>query len=109
MQELAEEDLVRQAVGWAQDLAAGRRRAPVIERGPLDVPRLGDIDIGHRSRAVDEVLQRVILDGARVSLEEGLDIEIRGFGEVSQLADMRIGVDHFIQEGPRSKAPFVHS
>ena len=109
MQELVEDDLVLQAVGWAQDLAAGRRRAPVIERGPLEVPRLEDVDIGHRSRAVDEVLQRVILDGARVSLEEGLEIEIRGFGEVSQLADMRIGVDHFIQKGPRSKAPFVHS
>ncbi len=43
-----------------------------------------------------------------MSLDEGLRFESRCFGEACGLEDMRIGVDNFIENGPRSKAPFVH-
>ena len=54
------------------------------------------------------VLQEAILQGVQMSLEEGLRFESRCFGEVCGLEDIRIGLDNFIQNGPRAKARFVH-
>ena len=69
---------------------------------------LPDVEIGHRSRAVDAILVRAILDGARLELRDGIALESRCFGEVCGTEDMRIGVDNFLTNGPRAKAPFVH-
>ena len=81
-----------------------------LETGPLPVPdTLPEVEIGHRSRAVDELLQRAILEGAAGSLADGLRLESRLFGAGCALEDMRIGVRHFLENGPRGgPAPFVH-
>ena len=102
-------DLRAAAVAYARDAARGKRKLPQPSRDPIGLEsELPDVDIGHLSRAVDAVLQRVILEGARMPLKEGLRFEARCFGEVCGLEDMRIGLDNFIQNGPRSKAAFIH-
>lgn len=109
--EEVEGDRVERAVELARGLAEGNVQAPPKPRGPLpDVPeRLPDVDLGHLSRKVDEILCRAILEGARKTLEEGIEVEIRCFGEVCTTRDMRIGVQTFLEKGPKAKAPFVHA
>jgi enoyl-CoA hydratase/3-hydroxyacyl-CoA dehydrogenase len=100
-------DVVSAAVALARDTAAGSTVLPPIPEGPIEVPAdLGEVDLGHLSTAVDAVLQRAILEGARLPLEEGLRLEAKLFGEVCGLEDMRIGVSTFVKKGPRAKAPF---
>lgn len=102
-------DVVTAAVKLAREAADGRVELEPIRREPLDVPEeLPEVDLGHLSTAVDRILQRAVLEGARMTLEEGLRLEARCFGEVCGLEDMRIGLDNFVQNGPRSKAKFVH-
>jgi enoyl-CoA hydratase/3-hydroxyacyl-CoA dehydrogenase len=102
-------DVVAAAVALARAAADGTETLTPIPKGPMTIPdELPDVDIGHLSRAVDEVLQRAVLEGARMPLKEGLRFECKCFGEVCALEDMRIGVDNFINHGPRSKAKFVH-
>ena len=112
MDEEAEGDLTAAAVAYARDAARGKIELKRLQRDPIEVidvrGDLPEVDIGHLSRAVDTVLQKAILEGAKMSLEEGLLFESRCFGEVCGLEDMRIGLDNFIQNGPRSKASFVH-
>ena len=58
---------------------------------------------------MDELLQRAILEGAAGSLADGLRLESRLFGAGCALEDRRIGVRHFLENGPRGgPAPFVH-
>jgi enoyl-CoA hydratase/carnithine racemase len=108
--EAVDGDLLARAVELAAELANGDRQVPAIRREPLtEIPtRLPDVDIGHLSKAVDRVLCQAILEGAAKSLRDGLLVEARCFGAVCGLRDMRIGVDNFLRNGPRSKAPFVH-
>jgi enoyl-CoA hydratase/3-hydroxyacyl-CoA dehydrogenase len=103
-------DLVGRAVELARELADGKRPRPKLETGPLrDVPsELPPVDIGHLSRKVDAILCKAILDGARGSLADGIEIETKAFGDVCGTKDMRIGVDNFQKNGPRAPAPFVH-
>ncbi len=105
------DDVVGAAVQLARDLAAGAVSRPAIRREPMrDVPdRLPDVNLGHLSRAVDAILCKAILHGARLSLRDGLAFEAKCFGEVCATKDMRIGVANFLANGPRSKAPFVHA
>jgi hypothetical protein len=53
-------------------------------------------------------MTRAILEGAKLPLEDALRFEAKCFGEVCGLEDMRIGVQNFVKNGPRSKAAFVH-
>jgi enoyl-CoA hydratase/3-hydroxyacyl-CoA dehydrogenase len=104
-----EGDLVAAAVTLVRDAASGKVELPRIARGPIEVPEeLPEVDLGHLSRAVDAVMTKAILDGARLPLEEALRFEAKCFGEVCELEDMRIGVQNFLKNGPRSKAAFVH-
>jgi len=72
-------------------------------------PELEPVDIGHRSRRVDELLCESIVFGVQHRLEEGLANELEVFKEICQLQDMRIGVEHFVKSGVKSPAPFVHA
>ncbi|MEQ8764602.1 MAG: 3-hydroxyacyl-CoA dehydrogenase/enoyl-CoA hydratase family protein [Planctomycetota bacterium] len=103
-------DIVQEAVQLARDVATGKVTLEKMPTGPLsDVPdQLPEQDIGHLSRAVDALICRAILEGARLPLKEGLKLEAKLFGEVCGLEDMKIGVRNFIENGPRSQAPFVH-
>lgn len=105
VQRLTEGDVVEAAAAWIRE---GVEAAP-IRRGPLaEVPAVKEVDIGHRSRKIDELLRRAILEGARMPLEEGLALETRLFGECCATRDMKIGMENFIQSGPRRPAAFVH-
>ena len=80
-----------------------------METGPIDAPeRLPDVELGHRSKAIDEILCQAILEGARLPLEEGLALEAKLFGDCFATEDARIGVENFLTKGPRSKAAFKH-
>jgi enoyl-CoA hydratase/carnithine racemase len=109
VRELVDGDVVEAAVRLARDAARGAAVLDRLPEEPIAVPEeLPEVELGHLSRAVDAILQRAILEGARLSLADGLALEVRCFGEVCELEDMRIGVESFIAEGPRAKASFVH-
>jgi len=54
------------------------------------------------------LLQRAILEGAKMTLEEGLKLEAKIFSECLLTQDMRIGMENFMKNGPRVNANFVH-
>ncbi|MGC6489007.1 MAG: enoyl-CoA hydratase/isomerase family protein, partial [Planctomycetota bacterium] len=103
-------DLVGRAVELCRDMADGKAARSRMDEGPMpDVPdRLPDVEIGHLSQKVDEILQKAILGAARLPLAEAVPFEARCFGEVCGTEDMRIGVENFLTNGPKSKAEFVH-
>ncbi len=104
--EEVEGDLVTRAVELANDMANnGFTR---INREPLADASLGPVDLGHLSTAVDAVIQKAVVEGAKLGLDEGLRFESKCFGEVCGLEDMRIGMENFMKNGPRSKAEFLN-
>ncbi|MDH3197316.1 MAG: 3-hydroxyacyl-CoA dehydrogenase/enoyl-CoA hydratase family protein [Candidatus Krumholzibacteria bacterium] len=106
---LSDDDVVADAIALAGEILEGRYQPKRMASGPVSVPAsLPDVDIGHLSRAVDEILCRAVLGGGRLTLEDGLRHEAKRFAEVSQTEDAKIGLRNFIEKGPRSKAPFVH-
>jgi enoyl-CoA hydratase/3-hydroxyacyl-CoA dehydrogenase len=81
-----------------------------ISREPMAVPaRLPEVDIGHLSRKIDEILRRAVLEGAAMRLEDGLQLESRLFGACVETRDMHVGMETFLTQGARAKAPFVHA
>ncbi len=109
--EQVEGDLTERGIALAIEMSEGKRPTPEITKGPLaNVPdALPQVEIGHRSRKVDEILCKAILNGARSDLAAGLNIEAQCFGEVCATQDMKRGVENFLTKGPRSKAEFVHA
>jgi len=102
-----EGDLTEAAAALARTMARdGFKR---IDRSPLALPPTPpEVDLRHLSRAVDAVMRKAILEGNRLPLDEGLRFESKCFGEVCGLADMKIGMENFIKNGPKSKAEFQH-
>jgi enoyl-CoA hydratase / 3-hydroxyacyl-CoA dehydrogenase len=110
IQEEVEGDLVEAAIDWLKNLVAKKVHVRPLNRGPIPVPsKLPEVDLGHLSRKIDSLLQRAILEGAKVDLEEGLKLEARIFGECLLTRDMRIGIENFIENGPKVNATFVHA
>jgi enoyl-CoA hydratase/3-hydroxyacyl-CoA dehydrogenase len=108
-EEVERERLLERAVEVAQELAAGKRKPRRPSPAPFKTPdRLPDLDIGHLSRAIDAILCRAIIEGCRLPLAAGLELESRLFGECLKTEDMRIGIENFLKNGPRAKAQFVH-
>ncbi len=109
VREEVEGDLVKAAVALARAAARGEVTLPRIPREPIELPAsLPDVELGHLSRAVDEVMRKAILEGAKLPLVGGLRLEAKCFGEVCRLEDMKIGVSNFVKNGPRSKAQFMN-
>jgi enoyl-CoA hydratase/3-hydroxyacyl-CoA dehydrogenase len=109
VREEIEGDLVQAAVALCRSAAQGEIELPKIRREPMEVPdELPEVDLGHLSRAVDAVMRKAILEGARLPLAEALQFEAKCFGEVCALEDMKIGVSNFIKNGPRAKAAFLN-
>jgi enoyl-CoA hydratase/3-hydroxyacyl-CoA dehydrogenase len=108
--EVVEGDVLPRAIELARELAEGRTSVKQVQTGPLsNVPdKLPDIDIGHLSRAIDKLVVEAILEGASVTLDDGLKKEAKLFGQCWTTEDTRIGLQSFIEKGARSKAPFVH-
>ncbi len=101
-------DLVGEAVQFALQLANGEAqpRAVVSTDGADLAPK--EVNIGHLSKKIDEIINRAIYEGIKLPLEEALELESRLFGECILTEDMKIGLDNFKTNGPRAKAEFIH-
>jgi enoyl-CoA hydratase/carnithine racemase len=108
--EIVEGDVRHRAVELARAMADGKVPVPRIPADPIPVPdALPEVDIGHLSTAIDAIMQEAIVEGARTTLEKGLEIEARCFGKCLETEDMRIGMENFLKNGPRVKAEFKHT
>ncbi|MGQ9647850.1 MAG: 3-hydroxyacyl-CoA dehydrogenase NAD-binding domain-containing protein [Thermodesulfobacteriota bacterium] len=109
IQEEVEGDLIEAAIVWVKNILSGKVHVPPIKRDPIPVPaKLPEVDIGHLSRKIDSLLQKAVLEGANMTLEEGIKLEAKIFGQCLLTKDMRIGMENFLKNGPRVNAPFVH-
>ncbi len=108
--ELVDGDVLERAIELAREIAEGKAKPKLIEKGPLsNVPdSLPDIDIGHHSKAIDAIAVESILTGAKMSLDDGLKNEARLFGHCWTTQDNRIGLQTFVEKGAKAKADFVH-
>lgn len=110
VREEVEGDLIGRAIELARQAARGEVTLEPINREPLQVPTaLPEVNLRHLSKSVDGILCRAILEGCAKPLDQGLKFESKMFGAVCATRDMRIGVDNFIKNGPKSKAEFVHA
>jgi enoyl-CoA hydratase/carnithine racemase len=105
-----EGDVLERAIELARELAEGNTKVKLVEKGPMaDVPdSVPVVDIGHLSQAIDKLAVQAILEGGKMTLEDGLKNEARRFGQCWTTEDNRIGLQNFVEKGARSKAPFVH-
>jgi enoyl-CoA hydratase/3-hydroxyacyl-CoA dehydrogenase len=109
IQEEVEGDLIEVAITWVKNILSGKVRVPTIRKDPIPIPsKLPEVDIGHFSRKIDSLLQKAILEGAKMTLEDGLKFESKVFGECLLTEDMRIGMENFMKNGAKVKAQFVH-
>lgn len=108
--EAVEGDVLSAAVDLARRIALGHTKVKTIEKGPLpDAPdTLPAVDIGHHSKAIDALAVKAILDGAKMSLEDGLMLEAKLFGQCWATEDTKIGLHTFVTKGAKAKAEFVH-
>lgn len=95
-------ELVR-AAARGEVLLAGVNPEPVEFAGTLP-----DVELGFRSRAIDALITRAMVEGCRRPLAAGLRFESEIFGECCATEDMRIGVRTFQEKGPRVQPVFVH-
>ncbi len=80
-----------------------------LDPGPIEVPStLPDVDIGHRSLAIDRILTDSLFAGLKTDLDSGLEIEAQAFARCKETVDYGIGMINFIQNGPRVPAVFMH-
>lgn len=104
-----EANLQEAAVDLVKDIAARRITPKPMPKQPIDCPdNLPAQELGHLSRRIDEILVQAIVRGAASTLEEGLELEARLFGECIMTEDMKIGLENFMTNGPGVKACFVH-
>ena len=95
-------DLIRQHID-------GKVKLAPVNPEPIPLPdELPNVDIGHRSIVIDEVLVQVVRDGLSKLLAEGLAVEAVGFARCKGTVDYGIGMGNFIQNGPRVNAAFLH-
>jgi enoyl-CoA hydratase/3-hydroxyacyl-CoA dehydrogenase len=109
IQEEVEGDLIGTAIDWVKKIRSGEVRVPPIKKDPIPTPsKLPEVDIGHLSRKIDSLVQRAVLEGAKMTLEEGLKLEAKIFGECLLTQDMKIGIENFLKNGAKVNANFVH-
>ncbi|MBL7896836.1 MAG: 3-hydroxyacyl-CoA dehydrogenase/enoyl-CoA hydratase family protein [Bacteroidia bacterium] len=106
---LTEGDLLEEAVDVAKKIAAKSIDIKIMPREPItNNGNPKQIDLGHLSKKIDEILTKAIYEGSRLSLKEGLELESRMFGECLKTEDMKIGLENFKLNGPKQKAVFKH-
>jgi enoyl-CoA hydratase / 3-hydroxyacyl-CoA dehydrogenase len=103
-------DLVDEAVTFAKKLISGEvQPREFINNGISKNTSPKNINIGHLSKKIDEIMNKAIYDGIKLPLDEALELESKLFGECIQTKDMKIGLDNFLNNGPKEKAEFIHS
>jgi enoyl-CoA hydratase/carnithine racemase len=109
IQEEVEGDLIETATDWVKKILSGEVHVTPIKKDPIPIPsKLPEVDIGHFSRKIDSILQKAVLEGAKTTLNEGLKLESKIFGECLLTEDMKIGMENFMKNGPKVNASFVH-
>jgi enoyl-CoA hydratase/3-hydroxyacyl-CoA dehydrogenase len=107
--EEVEGDLIEAAMDLLKKILSGKVSIKPMPKGPIPVPsKLPEVDIGPLSRKIDSLIQKAVLEGAKMTLKDGLKFESKVFGECLTTEDMRIGMDTFLKQGPKVNAPFVH-
>lgn len=102
-------DLIAAAVDLARGAARGEVHFTPLDPSALETPdQLPTVELGHRSRAIDALMCRAVVEGCRLPLADGLRFESEMFGACCATEDMRIGVRTFLEQGPRARAGFVH-
>ena len=110
IQEEVKGDIKEAGIAFAKKVISGKAKVPPIKREPMEIPEsLPEVDIGRLSRKTDEILKKAILEGAQMTLEEGLKHEAKTFGECVRTKDMRIGMENFMKYGPKRNAEFAHA
>jgi enoyl-CoA hydratase/3-hydroxyacyl-CoA dehydrogenase len=110
IQEEVEGDLIEAGINWVKNILSEKVKVSSIPKGPIPIPsKLPEVDIGHLSRKIDSLLQKAILEGAKMTLEDGLKLEAKIFGECFSTQDRKIGIDNFMKNGPKVNANFVHN
>jgi enoyl-CoA hydratase/3-hydroxyacyl-CoA dehydrogenase len=110
IQEEVEGNVKEAGIVYVKKLISGELNPPVIQKDPLEIPeKLPDVDIGFLSKKTDEIMQRVILEGAKMTIEEGLKHEANVLGELVETKDMRIGMEIFAKFGPKKNAGFSNA
>lgn len=106
--EEVEGDLVDRAVALVNEYASGKTELKRINREPVaGVPdKAPELDLGHLSTKIDEILCHTIIEGCKKPLREGLKLESKAFGECVETEDMHIGMENFLTNGARAKAEF---
>lgn len=106
---LAEGDLLTEAIELAKQIASKKINVKIIPKEPItNNGHPKELDLGHLSKKIDEILTKAIYEGSRLSLNEGLELESRMFGECLKTEDMKIGLENFKLNGPKQKAAFKH-
>ncbi|MBX3460706.1 MAG: 3-hydroxyacyl-CoA dehydrogenase/enoyl-CoA hydratase family protein [Planctomycetes bacterium] len=108
--EEVEGDPVPRAVELVNEYAGGKRELKRIAREALTgLPgKAPDLDIGHLSKRIDQILCDTVINGCKLPLRDGLKLESKAFGECVETEDMHIGMETFLKEGARAKAAFKH-
>jgi enoyl-CoA hydratase / 3-hydroxyacyl-CoA dehydrogenase len=110
LKEVPGPDLVDEAIRLAREIASGKTAVPSIPTDPIPYPDdLPDVDLGHLSTRIDEILRKAAIEGAQMNLYQGLIHEANLFGECLITEDTRIGMKNFLENGPKSKAEFKNS
>ena len=109
LNEEVEGDVLERAIELALEMASGKTKVKLIEKGPVpNAPEsLPSVDIGHHSKAIDALAVKAILEGAKMNLYDGLKNEAKIFGECWNTEDRRIGMTTFVEKGARAKAEFI--
>jgi enoyl-CoA hydratase / 3-hydroxyacyl-CoA dehydrogenase len=104
-----EGDLIEGAVDFAKKLVKGEvQPRDFMKEGVNEDITPKEINIGHLSKKIDEIMNKAIYDGIKLPLDQALELESKLFGECISTEDMRIGLNNFLENGPRVKADFVH-
>lgn len=103
------DDPIQAAKGLIREHLAGRVRLAPVDPAPMAVPgAIPDIDLGHRSLAVDAILVEAVRRGIGLPLDEGLALEATMFADSKETIDADIGIKNFTANGPRVPAAFMH-
>jgi enoyl-CoA hydratase/3-hydroxyacyl-CoA dehydrogenase len=104
-----EGDLVDEAVKFAKQIASGDVKVKTIPQDAISTNGNPiQLEIGHLSKKIDEIIVKAIYEGSHLSLKDGLELESRMFGECLLTEDMKIGLENFKSNGPKAKANFIH-
>ncbi len=104
-----EGDLIDEGINVIKQLYRGSVSPRKASEIPLYVVgERQNIDIGHHSRKIDQILCKAIYEGAKMDFADGIELEAKLFGECINTKDMKIGLENFMKNGPKVKAQFVH-